>query len=62
MAYNVVDVQDGNKKKKETSPITYTIDRSPLLGGGRFISSTKSGNPIKLQNACTHTHDAKWFV
>ena len=62
IAYKCEEVNDGNKKRKEINPITYTIDKSPLLVGGRFNSSIKSGNPIKLQNAWTATQDAKWLV
>ena len=62
IAYQSEEVNDGNKKRNETNPITYTIDNIPLLVGGRFNSSRKSGNPMKLQNAWTATQDAKWLV
>ena len=62
IAYKCEDVNVGSKRKKDNNPKIYTIDNNPRLVGGRFKSSTKSGNPIKLQNACTTTHDAKCLV
>ena len=51
IAYRCEEVNDGNKKKKVANPMTYTMDNIPLLVAGRFNSSIKSGNPIKLQKA-----------
>ena len=62
IAYKCEEVNVGNKKRKEINPITYTIDNTPRLVGGRFNSSRKSGNPMKLQKAWTATQDAKWLV